>query len=200
MFKKPNRLTKPVRFNSNFNLNFKMKKIFLIITIAVTGTMYSQVIIGDAVGTAPANQKQSVLLEFANTNDKGIIMPYVRTLPTNPAPGTILLDATTPTSAAMKLFDGTEWKVLSGRAEISSSLTDQPSVIEEPNAKAIIGSDTSTEDGVLVLESSTKAMILPIVTDVQNIIKPSPGMMVYVKGIKKYLAIYDGNKWAFWIP
>lgn len=63
----------------------------------------------------------------------------------------IFLSAATPTSAAMKFYDGTEWIVLSGKADITSSLTDQPTVTEEPNAKVIIGRDTTAADGVLVL-------------------------------------------------
>lgn len=160
----------------------------------------AQVIIGDAVGTAPANKKQSVLLEFANSNDKGIILPYVRTLPLNPTPGTLVMDSTVPTAAKVKLYDGNDWRVLSGESDMTLSLINQPLTATEGDAKAIIGSDTSSADGVLVLESDTKAMILPTVTDITNIVKPSPGMMVYVKGSKKYLAIFDGNKWAFWIP
>lgn len=163
-------------------------------------SMGAQVIIGDAAGTAPANKKQSVLLEFANSGDKGIILPYVRTLPANPAPGTILLDSTVPTSAKVKLYNGSSWVVLSGDSDISSSLVNQPATADGINAKAIIGSTTSAADGVLVLESTTKAMVLPTVTNIENIVNPSPGMMVYVKGSKKYLAFFDGSKWAFWIP
>lgn len=160
----------------------------------------AQVIIGDAVGTAPSNKKASVLLEFANSNDKGIILPYVRTMPTNPAPGTILMDSTVPTAATVKFYDGSEWKTLSGKADITSSLNNQPTTSEEVNSKAIIGNSTSSADGVLVLESITKAMVLPTVTDINNIASPSPGMMAYVKGTKKYLAVFDGSKWAFWEP
>lgn len=177
-----------------------MKKIFITILLIATATFNAQVIIGDAVGTAPANKKQSVLLEFANTNNKGLILPYVRTLPTNPAPGTILLDSSTPATAKVKLYDGSNWKVLSGEANVTSTLLTQPTTQEEPNAKAIIGNRTSSADGVLVLESGTKAMILPIVSSTDNIVSPSPGMMVYVKGTNKYLAIFDGAKWAFWTP
>ena len=68
-------------------------------------------------------------------------------------------------------------------------------------AKAIIGAQTSVADGVLVLESNTKAMILPTVLDVQLIPSPSPGMMVYVnKAGAKRLAVYNGRKWSFWKP
>ena len=65
--------------------NIKMrvsKHIFLILALAVSSTAFSQVIIGDDVGTVPAGQKTSVLLEFALGQNKGIILPYVRTLPT----------------------------------------------------------------------------------------------------------------------
>lgn len=177
-----------------------MKKIHLIIMISSASLMSAQVIIGDAVGTAPSNKKQSVLLEFADSNDKGIILPYVRTLPVNPSPGTLVLDSSVPTAAKVKVYDGTEWHVLSGESDITSSLINQPLTATEGDSKAIIGNETSSADGVLVLESGTKAMILPTVTDVANIVKPSPGMMVYVKGSKKYLAVFDGTKWAFWIP
>lgn len=177
-----------------------MKKLYITLLIIATTTLSAQMIIGDAVGTAPANQKQSVLLEFANSNDKGLILPYVRTLPANPAPGTILVDSTTPTSAKVKFYDGSGWKLISGAADITSALANQPTTAEETTAKAIIGNRTSTADGVLVLESTTKAMVLPTVDAVENILSPSPGMMVYVKGTTKYLAIFDGAKWSFWMP
>ncbi len=58
-----------------------------------------------------------------------------------------------------------------------------------------------TANGVLVLESTTKSMILPIVQDVQNIPSPSPGMMVYInKSGAKRLAVYNGSKWSYWRP
>lgn len=163
----------------------------------------AQVIIGDAVGTAAT--KTSVLLEFANTNNKGIIVPYVRTLPAAAAAneGTILLDASTATTARMRYSNGTSWVDLSGQdANITTELSGQPSTsVVETGAKSIIGATSSAADGVLVLESTTKAMVLPIVTDVNNIPSPSPGMMVYVnKASAKRLAVYNGSKWSFWKP
>ena len=75
----------------------------------------------------------------------------------------------------------------------------QPTTAEDATEKVIIGSTTSSADGALVLESNTKAMVLPIVANVQDIPSPSPGMMVYVKkeGSKR-LAVYNGSKWSFW--
>lgn len=180
-----------------------MKKI-IISTLLISASfsqIHAQVIIGDATGTA--TDKTSVLLEFANTNDKGIILPYVRSKSGITEEGTIILDATDATKARIKYYNGS-WVDLSGQdANISTALADQPTttqVSEGTSSKAIIGSQTSNADGVLVLESKTKAMVLPIVTDVNNIPSPSPGMMVYVKGANKRLAVFNGSKWSFWKP
>lgn len=177
-----------------------MKNIFTTLSIVCFSVLgYSQVIIGDAVGTA--TDKTSVLLEFANIGNKGIVLPYVTTLPASPTPGTIVLDASTATSARVKYYNGS-WVDLSGQnADISSALINQPIITEDAAAKAIIGSPTSTADGVLVLESPNKALVLPIVIDVNNIPSPSPGMMVYINKVgAKRLAVFNGANWSFWKP
>ena len=186
-----------------------MKKILSTILLAALSTANAQVIIGDAVGTAAV--KTSVLLEFAAGQNKGIILPYVRTMPVAPTEGTILLDASTPTTSRIKYYAGTVkgWVDLSGQdANLNSTTvlanfaTEQPATITETaTSKAIIGAQTTAADGVLVLESTTKAMVLPIVADVQNIPSPSPGMMVYInKTGAKRLAVFNGSKWSFWKP
>ena len=181
-----------------------MKTYLMLLLLGGIGISNAQVIIGDKVGTA-AN-KTSVLLEFAKDQNKGLIVPYVRTLPTDPTPGTILLDASTPTAARMKYWNGTSWIDLSGQDANLVTPTDflavQPTAAEVPEldaSKVIIGGTTSSADGALVLESNTKAMVLPTVEDVKNIPSPSPGMMVYVKkdGAKR-LAVFNGSKWSFW--
>ena len=186
-----------------------MKNIFTVIVLAAITSVNAQVIIGDAVGTVlPVANKTSVLLEFANTSNKGIIVPYITpTLPTGTAQvgGSIILDATTPANARMKFYAGTDgWKDLSGQgANLTTPvnyLAAQPSGVTE-TGKSVIGAQSSMADGVLVLESNTKAMVLPIVANTDQIIKPSPGMMVYVKktGAKR-LAVFNGAKWSFWKP
>lgn len=183
-----------------------MKNIFTIILLAVITGVNAQVIIGDASGTT--TNKTSVLLDFAAGQNKGLILPYVRQLPTANAlvGGSIILDATAPTTARVKFYNGTSWVDLSGQdANLVTPvnyLAVQPTILDAPEltiAKAIIGAQTSVADGVLVLESDTKAMILPTVVDVQNIPSPAPGMMVYVnKAGAKRLAVYNGSKWSFW--
>ena len=143
-------------------------------------------------------------MEFAADQNKGIVLPYLRTLPAAPTKGTIALDATTATTARVKFFNGT-WIDLSGQdADVTQALSTQPTTLlsgEAANANAIIGARTTSADGILVLESETKALLLPQVSDVQNIVKPAPGMMVYVnKEGAKRLAVFNGAKWSFWKP
>lgn len=181
-----------------------MKNIYAAALIATMSLANAQVIIGDNVGTAPAGQKTSVLLEFAAGQNKGIILPYVRTLPASPSVGTIVLDASTPAAARVKMYNGA-WIDLSGQdGNITTILATQPTAAQAPElatAKSIIGARTSAADGVLVLESTTKAMVLPTVANVQNIPNPAPGMMVYVNtaGFKR-LAVFNGTRWSYWKP
>lgn len=174
-----------------------MKKLISIVFFVIFFSANAQIIIGDDIGTA--SNKTSVLLEFAANHNKGIIVPYLRSLPATPTEGTIILDASNASAARVKYYNGS-WQDLSGQdANVNPALTVQPIGISETGG-TIIGADNSAADGVLVLESTTKAMVLPIVTDVQNIPSPSPGMIVYVKGVNKRLAVFNGAKWSFWKP
>ncbi|MDO5616482.1 MAG: hypothetical protein Q4G16_09840 [Cruoricaptor ignavus] len=181
-----------------------MNRIIIPIFIAICSTSFAQVIIGDNTGTA--QNKTAVLLEFANTNDRGLILPYVKTKATTPTEGSIILDVSDSTKARVKFYNantetGTNgWVDLSGQdADVTSILTTQPNTKESDAEKVVIGNPTNVTDGILVLESETKAMVLPHVDNVQKIINPSPGMMVFVnKDGAKRLAVYNGAKWSFW--
>jgi len=101
--------------------------------------------------------------------------------------------------------DVTGWVDLSAgnEANISSLMNIQPlsaAVTEDLASKAIIGANTSSANGVLVLESTTKVMVLPQVANTNDIKDPAPGMMVYLNGTNKRLAIYNGSKWTYWAP
>lgn len=184
-----------------------MKNIFSILTLMISCTAFSQVVISGATGTATDNT--SVLLDFAPGQNKGIILPYVTTMPSGAAltEGTIVLDASNPAKAKVKFYNGTaSWFDLSNghEANISSAMAIQPTaanVTENTAAKTIIGSNSSPADGVLVLESATKAMILPIVSKTDDVPDPAPGMMVYInKTGAKRLAVYNGAGWTYWKP
>ena len=196
----------PIHIYLTKNMYNMYKKIFSLLFLAGFASANAQVIVGDDVG-GPALDKSSVLLEFANTSDRGIIVPYVTTavLPTTFAGGTILLHAPTPstTTARMKYYNAvtSTWVDLSEQdGVVTTALSNQPSGVTE-TGKSIIGASSSPADGVLVLESSNKAMVLPIVNDTNQIINPSPGMMVYLnKTGAKRLAIFNGTIWSFWKP
>ncbi|MCW3170759.1 hypothetical protein OMO38_19690 [Chryseobacterium sp. 09-1422] len=194
-----------------------MKKIITTIFLNIAVFSYSQIILGGTNGTAPANNKAAVLLEFEAGLNKGFILPSVRTLPVAPnvTPGTMLLDASVSNSTQAKVrfyapsnanADVSGWVDLSAGnvANLTTFMSLQPpstgvgAVTEETAAKTIIGADTSTADGVLVLESTTKVMVLPHVATTNDIKDPTPGMMVYINGTNKRLAVYNGLKWTYW--
>lgn len=189
-----------------------MKKVITILTLAVFATAYSQVIIGGDTGTA--TDKTSVLLDFAPNQNKGIILPYVRTVPSGAGlvEGTIILDAQDPNKSYVKYYNGNTtagtngWTDLSSgnKADINTALAKQPTatqVTENAEAKAIIGANTTSAEGVLVLESTDKAMVLPMVNSTDDIPNPAPGMLVYLnKAGAKRLAVFNGAKWAYWAP
>ena len=182
-----------------------MKKLIILILASISSLGIAQVIIGDEIGTA--NDKTSVILEFAENQNKGIILPYVRTMPSGPnlVEGTILLDATNPAEAKVVYYNG-DWVDLSSgdTADVGDALAIQPTaadVTEDVNAKVIIGSETTNANGVLVLESTEMAMVLPQVEHTNEIKNPAPGMMVYInKTGAKRLAIFNGSKWTYWKP
>ena len=178
-----------------------MKKLLIILSVTGSAPAFSQVIIGNASGSA--TDKTSVLLEFPEGQNKGIILPYTRSLPSSPDEGTLLLDASASTAARIKYYNGS-WIDLSGQnADLTSALSSQPSnaqVSEESNAKVIIGSGTSSANGVLVLESQTKALLLPAAESTDEIPDPSPGMIIFIrKNGAKRLAVFNGNKWSYWM-
>lgn len=171
-----------------------MKNIFVLAFLLKSFFMFSQVIIGDKVGTA--TDKTSVILEFSTKENRGIVLPYVTELPKNPVGGTLVLDATNPKAARVKYYNSEKWVDLSGNDGVV-----EQNLLPSPlhNGTVIINASKSPADGALILEDSTKAMVLPMVKDYTDIISPAPGMIVYIKkkGAER-LAVFNGTKWSFW--
>ena len=164
-----------------------MKKLIILIISTSSLLMYSQVRIGDKTITAnPDVSSASVLLEFGDTKNKGIILPYVETVPTEGSAqakgGTLIFDVSANAQYKVKVKnENTGWTDLSVQSGYNTAVetavkTPQAAPLsDKANAKAIIGSDTSASDGVLVLESATKAMVLPIVEDFNAILNSVTG-------------------------
>ncbi|WP_396177127.1 hypothetical protein [Flavobacterium sp.] len=157
-----------------------------------TNNLFSQV----GIGTSTVNNK--AILEFGSEN-KGIILPWVTSAAAvvSPSGGMLIFDSD---DKKVKYFnDNTntwiDMSITSGAVDtsIQDSFAEQTS-----NSKTIIGSPTTTKTGVLVLESSEKALMLPKVADVTvNFPNPEPGTMVY-DTFRKKIAVYNGLVWSFW--
>ena len=191
-----------------------IQKIIAILSISIAGTASSQVIINADAATAKTTltSATSVLLEFGSDGDKGIILPYVETVPTganNSKGGTLIFDVSANGEYKVKVKnENSGWTDLSVESGYSTTVANvvkapQPAALtDNASAKAIIGSSTSSTEGVLVLESATKAMILPTVSNFTDIKNPSPGMMAFLRhasdNTKHRLIVFNGQKWAFW--
>lgn len=135
----------------------------------------------------------SSLLEFPSVGTKGLILPAITTLPENPSNGTFLLDKN---DKKIKMFENGVWKNLSNTGNITYLMPYSGS--EQSDNKTIIGSNSTNADGVLVLESKTKALILPKVSSPhQTVFTPYPGMMCYDSD-RKAVAVFDGTYWNYW--
>lgn len=175
-----------------------MKKITTFLILMLTLSIKAQISIGKENVS-----NTSVSLEFANSENRGLILPYVEDKQSITEEGTIIFD--TDDFKVKYLKDGGTWENLSeddgtlatiGKADLSIQ---GASKIEQTTAKTGIGAPTSA-DGILVLEDFDKAMILPkVASPHENIINPASGMIVY-DTTSRQLAIYNGTVWSFWKP
>lgn len=193
-----------------------MKKIIVIAGIIVAGLIQAQVAIGKTsispISSTDTTPNPSILLEFDNSKIKGIVLPWVAGSnlttsgeiledDTKSPNGTFVLDRT---AKKVKVKVNGDWKDLNEGAEVSNaidaSLQTNASYPEKDNARVIIGASASDAQGILVLESKTKAMVLPSIAKIHEKIKdPAPGMMVFdnTSG-KELLCVYNGTQWSYW--
>lgn len=168
-----------------------MNKIVISITLFCIVLVKAQVAIGKTSVINP-----SVSLEFASTENRGIVLPYVEDNSGISENGTIIYNTS---DKKVKYLKGGSWFDLSVDTTGNADLSIQTTKTEKTGAKVSIGTPTST-DGILVLEDSNKAMILPKVASPHlNVINPAAGMMVYDTTARQ-LAVYNGTVWSFWKP
>lgn len=167
--------------------------------LAFFTTISAQVAIGKS-----AISNASVSLEFGNISNnpdyqKGIILPWItNSTDMNAAvPGTIIFDTSDQKvkflqgGASSKWFDLT----LGSNGVVDTSLQDN--LTSNPAAKVALGENQSGAPGILVLEDTNKAMVLPLVDNYKSIVNPSPGMMAYDTS-NKMLCVFNGTQWTFW--
>lgn len=135
---------------------------------------------------------QSVLLEFGS-DPKGIILPSVDSAP-GAVGGTFIVNNT---DMVVQYNDGTNWVNLTDVGEVIENTYVNDGNSDDGDG-VIIGAEITTKPGVLVMESTTKALVLPNVADPHlNIPSPVAGTIVY-DTTSSMLAIYDGTNWSYW--
>lgn len=175
-----------------------MKKI-LYTTQLILITLVSQGVNAQiGIGTTTFSNS-SVLLEFGS-EPKGIILSQVNN-PAQAAGGTFIFDAADKSVKVKEEKNNTidNWTNLTqnsvqGKLHSFSNAGGDFS----GNNGVIIGKDSSLKSGVLVLESTTRALVLPKVSNPQASLKGSiAGTMVYDTD-SGMLAVYDGSTWSYW--
>jgi len=173
----------------------KIIKISLYIALlSMSNMMHSQIAIGKTSVT-----NSSVLLEFG-TGNKGIILPSVQSINGN-TPGAFVFNTS---SKAVQVWEQRNANGTGGWLNLtelnagvlhsfSNSASDSTS-----NVGVIIGASTTTKAGTLVLESTTRALVLPIVSNPQStMIGSVAGTMVY-DATSSTMAVFDGAQWNYW--
>lgn len=165
-----------------------MKNIILLTGLLLTGLTNAQISI------SKENVDGDGILDFALNTTNGIILPIVETLPNDAVAGTILMDKN---DKILKMRDASGWIALSDAGSISNATFNVNPEVPGPN-RVIIGSPVTSVPGVLVLESTNKALILPKVSQPHiNVKTPYPGMICY-DTVSKTMAVFDGLKWSYW--
>lgn len=166
-----------------------MKKILFLIVLYIPVFGFSQ----SAIDKQTANNVDAIL-DFSNPvgNVKGVVLPAVQTLPGTPANGTFLFDKN---DEMVKLYENNTWVNLSDAGDASNVAAYSGT---EANKQTVIGAQSTSVNGAVVLESANKALVLPkIEAPHLNVPNPYPGMMCYDTAAKA-LAVFDSINWNYW--
>ena len=185
------------------------KNIYITLLVCIATFANAQV----SIGGKQMVEGTTTLLDFnsplsadtnstTNNNVLGIILPAVdlddlddALSSNNPAEnnGTFLYDKR---AKMVKMFEGDIWKPISEEGSIAE-LSINTTAESTAQHGAIIGSQTSSAKGVLILESPAKAMILPRIANPDTTVKnPYPGTMCY-DPVTKSLVVFDGINWNY---
>jgi hypothetical protein len=167
-----------------------IRNISIAVALVVFNSSFAQIAIGKQV-----IEGRSTVLDFDNRsgNTNGLILPATSGFPTGSlVNGTFIFDVT---DNKVKVYENDRWKSLSDAGNSSAVIANNS---PETGKGVIMGESASTAEGVLVLESQNKSMILPkIATPHLNVKNPYPGMICY-DTTSKTLAVFDGSVWNYW--
>ncbi len=185
------------------NTQEKMKKLMRVLLMLFA---FHQLVAQVAIGKT-GTTNNSVLLEFGS-DAKGIIVPQVNSS-TGAAGGTFVFNSA---DRSMEVWEGRNNSNSGGWTNLTADNISTPpvlglvhsyinsgaDVIASSGSGVIIGAASTTKKGALVLESSTKAMVLPLVSNPHINLKGAiAGTMVY-DTVSGMLAVYDGISWSYW--
>ena len=155
-----------------------------------------------AIGKSAVNGN-SAILDFDSTsaNSNGIILPAIAdkntalTATASNNNATFIFDKS---DSKVKMYQNNAWVDLSDAAGDGTAVTSLTNSSAESGKGVVIGAATSNAVGVLILESTNKALILPQINNPATTVKsPFPGMMCYDTASLS-LAVYDGVRWNYW--
>lgn len=168
-----------------------MKKLILALLFCISIQSKAQLIIGKQIANG------SGIVDFALNLKGGIILPRVTELPIQSAAssnGTILVNATDLNSIRVQVRQNDEWVDLTDPKVLP--YTDM-NYSPDTGESTIIGSISSSVSGVLVLETTKGALILPKVSNINEYNNAVIGTLFYDLATKS-LAVYDGTRWILW--
>jgi hypothetical protein len=180
----------------------KTRFYFILSALFITTNLFAQV----GIAGVP---RDGALLDFAEgaIDTKGIILPIV-SLDVNLVyhDGTLLVDRD---DKIVKVRWNGSWRELSDPGSFDPVVVNsQPRTTaailptnvntEDLTSKIVIGDQNTNVDGMVVLESVDKALVLPYVEDPHlNIPMPVAGTVCYDTKAKA-IAIFDGKVWSYW--
>ena len=156
---------------------------------------------GDGIMDFPGNGTN----EYAN---RGILLPKVaNTANIAGAGGALAFNIEEQRVEFYNAANGGEWLPLSaaktggavsgaehaGSANRFADFTDAAGMLIEAGTT----SGEAVPEGVLVLESNNKALILPQVENAALLPSPKPGLICYDM-YSKSIAVFNGTEWSFW--
>jgi hypothetical protein len=174
----------------------KIKNSAAVLFLVLNATFLSAQI---GIGTTSITNT-SVLLEFSN-EAKGIIVPQV-TSSNGASGGTFVFDfADKVVKVKEDKNQGVNgnWTSLTNNSipGISHAFSNAGADISGNNG-VVMGSSSSTKTGILVLESTTKALVLPKVSNPHTALIGAIAGTIVFDTASDTLAVYDGANWSYW--